>query len=96
MNYEMSPLAYAEINYIKSKNPDLGLTSEECEEIIKDKNIQLGVNPFILETLEKLGSEYEKNLLYNQASYYYRLLYAITNDEKTIEKINSLKEKINY
>ena len=96
MNYEMSPLAYAEINYIKSKNPDLELTSEECEEIIKNKNIQLGVNPFILETLEKLGSEYEKNLLYNQANYYYRLLYAITNDEKTIEKINSLKEKINY
>ena len=96
MNYEMSPLAYVEINYIQSKNPDLKLTSRECEEIIKNKNIQLGVNPFVLETLEKLGSEYEKNLLYNQAGYYYKLLYEITKDEKIIEKINFLKEKINY
>ncbi|WP_405304048.1 tetratricopeptide repeat protein [Methanobrevibacter sp.] len=96
MNYEMSPLAYAEITYIQTKNPDLELTFEECEEIIKNKNIQPGVNPFIIETLEKLGSEYEKNLLFNQAGYYYKLLYGITKDEKTIEKINSLKEKINY
>ena len=29
MNYEMSPLAYVEINYIQSKNPDLKLTSRE-------------------------------------------------------------------
>ena len=96
MNYEMSPLAYVEINYIQSKNPDLKLTSRECEEIIKNKSIQLGANPFILETLEKLGREYEKNLLYKQAGYYYKLLYEITKDEKIIEKINFLKEKINY
>ena len=96
MNYEMSPLAYVEINYIQSKNPDLKLTSGECEEIIKNKNIQLGANPFILETLEKLCSEYEKNLLFNQAGYYYKLLYELTKDERIIEKINFLKEKINY
>ena len=93
MNYEMSPLAYAEINYIKSKNPNLKLTSEEWEEIIKNKNIQLGFNPIIQETLDKLSREYENNLLYNQAIYYYKLLYGITKDENIIEKINSLSEK---
>ena len=93
MNYEMSPLAYVEINYIQSKHQDLELTFEECDEIIRSKNIQLGVNPFITETLDKLSSEYEKNLLYNQAAYYYKLLYGITKDDKIIEKINSLNKK---
>ena len=95
IEFDLSPLAYREINYIKSKN-DIELTLEESIEIIKNKNIQIGVNPFILETLENLAKEYEENMLLNQSIYFYELLYNLKNDEKLLEKINELKIKLNY
>lgn len=95
MEFDLSPLAYREINYIKSKN-DIELTLEESIEIIKNKNIQIGANPFILETLENLAKEYEENILINQSIYFYELLYNLKNDEKLLEKINELKIKLNY
>ncbi len=95
MEFDLSPLAYREINYIKSKN-DIELTLEESIEIIKKKNIQIGPNPLILETLENLAKEYEENILLNQSIYFYKLLYNLTNDEKILEKINELKIRINY
>ena len=96
MEYDMSPLAYSEINYIQSKNKNLDLTLDEAIDILKNKNIQIGPNPFILETLNSLGEEYEKNLLFNQSLYFYKLLYGITKDETTLEKIDELTAKTNY
>ena len=96
MEYEMNPTAYSEITYIQNKNKNIDLTLEECTEIIKDKNIQLGVNPFILETLDELTEEYEKNKLYSQALYFLNLKYNLTNDEILIEKIEKLQNKKNY
>ena len=95
MEFDLSPLAYSEITYIKSKN-DIELTLEESIEIIKNKNIQIGANPLILDTLESLAQEYEENMLLNQSVYFYELLYNLKNDEKIFDKINDLKTKLNY
>ncbi|MBR1609961.1 MAG: hypothetical protein IJ672_00495, partial [Methanobrevibacter sp.] len=60
------------------------------------KNIQIGANPLILDTLESLAQEYEENMLLNQSVYFYELLYNLKNDEKILDKINDLKTKLNY
>ena len=96
MEYELSPQAYSEINYIQSKNSELKLNLDECINIIKNKNIQLGVNPFVLDTLYELADEYEKNRLYSQSLYYYEIIYELTNDENILEKIKNITSKINY
>lgn len=96
MEYELSPQAYSEINYIQSKNSELKLKLDECINIIKNKNIQLGVNPFVLDTLYELADEYEKNRLYSQSIYYYEIIYDLTNDENILEKIKNITSKINY
>lgn len=95
MEFDLSPLAYSEINYIKSKN-DLDLTLDESIEIIKNKNIQLGANPFILETLKSLAKEYEENTLFNQSIYFYKILYTLENDENILDKIKELEIKLNF
>ena len=87
MEYEASPLAYAEIKFIQSKE-NMELTLTESIDIIKSKNIQVGVNPFILDCLDELIDEYEKNGLHNQLLYFLELKFDITNDEETREKIN--------
>ena len=96
MEYELSPMAYSEMNYIKTKNRELDLDLEKSIEIIKNKNIQLGPNPFILETLYNLSREYEENRIYNPAIYYYEILYNLTNDEKIAGKIKNIASEINY
>ena len=95
MEYEANPLAYTEIKSIQSKNDDLDLTINECIEIIKSKNIQLGVNPFILDTLNEFIKEYEENKLYNQLLYFLELKFDLTRDEETLSKINQAR-KLNY
>ena len=95
MEYDLSPLAYRDITYIQSKNNNLDLSLDECEEIIKSKNIQLGPNPLIMETLEELSREYEENRLYAQAIYFYNLLYTLTKDGKILEKINNCNDNLN-
>lgn len=91
MNFELSPMAYTEINYIKSKNPEVDLTLEESIGILKNKNIQIGVNPFILTTLDELIEEYEKNKLFNQELYFLNLKFDIAKDEETFEKIKNIE-----
>lgn len=94
MEYEASPLAYTEIKYIQSKNDNIELTLKECIEILEEKNIQIGVNPFILETLNEFINEYDENKLYNQELYFLNLKFDLTNDEKTLEKINDTRQKL--
>lgn len=91
MEYELSPLAYSEITYIQTKNKDLDLTLTESIEIIENKNIQVGPNALVLEILNDLSKDYERNKLYDQAIYFYRLLHNLTKDEKILEKINGLQ-----
>ena len=94
MEFEASPLAYTEIKYIQSKNDNMELTLNECIEIIESKNIQLGANPFIIETLNELIREYEKNKLYNQALYFMELQFDLTHDVETLELMNETREKL--
>ena len=96
MEYELNPMAYSEINYIQNKDKSIDLSLDESMEIIKNKNIQLGANPFILETLDEFIREYEENKLYSQTLYFLELKYNLTNDEKLIEKIENLQELIKY
>ena len=93
MEFEASPLAYREIKDIQSKN-DLELSLEECIEIIDAKNIQLGVNPFVLDCIDEFIREYEENKLDNQLLYFLELKLNITNDEKILEKINDIEKNI--
>ena len=95
MTFEMSVMAYTELHYIESKGHSIDMELDEAIELIKENNIQLGVNPFILETLNELAKEYESNRLYAQALYFYELIFDITNDEKTAEKIKNITLKIN-
>ena len=94
MEFEASPLAYTEIKYIQSKNDNMELTLNECIEIIESKNIQLGANPFIIETLNELIREYEKNKLYNQALYFMELQFDLTHDVETLEMMNEIRGKL--
>ncbi|WP_298523472.1 lipopolysaccharide assembly protein LapB [uncultured Methanobrevibacter sp.] len=95
MTFEMSIMAHSELHYIESKGQSTDMNLEEAIAIIKDKNIQLGVNPFILETLNEFANEYENNKLYTQALYFYELLFNLTNDEKTGAKIKEMADEIN-
>lgn len=94
MEYELNPMAYSEINYIQNKDKSIDLSLDESMEIIKNKNIQLGVNPFILETLDEFINEYEENKLYSQTLYFLELKYNLTNDEKLIEEIEKIEKLI--
>lgn len=96
MEFEMNPMAYSEMMYIQNKDKTLDLSLDESIEIIEAKNIQLGANPFILETLDELIEEYEGNQLFNQALYFLNIKYNLTNDEKLIEKIEDIQKMINY
>ncbi len=95
MEYDASPLAYREIKYIQSKQ-NLELSLEECIEIIEEKNIQLGVNPFVLESLDELIEEYESNRLYESTLYLLEIKFNILNDEKTLQRIKDMQSKLNY
>lgn len=96
MEHEMNPMAYSEMRYIQNKDNSIDLTLDESIEIIRNKNIQLGVNPFILETLDELIEEYDENKLYSQELYFLNLKYNLTNEEKIIEKIKTIQDMINY
>lgn len=95
MEYEMSIMAYNELQYIESKGHNINITLNEAISILEEKNIQIGVNPFVLSTLEELAKEYESNKLYNQSLYFYNLLYNITHDEKTSTKISEIQILLN-
>lgn len=94
MEFEASPLAYAEIKFIQSKNDNIELSIKECIDIIAGKNIQLGANPFILDALNELIEEYDKNKLYNQLLYFLELKFDLDNDRQTLERINETRKKL--
>ena len=96
MEYEASPLAYAEIKYIQSKHDNMSLSPDECLDIIKTKNIQIGVNPFIINELDKLIDEYMENKLYSQTLYFLELKFDMTHDKETLDNINDVQDKLNY
>lgn len=96
MNFELSIMAYNELQYIESKGQSTDLSRDEVDELLESTNIQIGVNPFILKTLYELAEEYEQNKLYNQSLYFYELLNNLTDDEEVAQKIKKITDEINY
>ena len=94
MEYEASPLAYTEIRYIQTKSNNMELSIDECKKIIQSKNIPIGPNPFILESMDELISEYKENKLYNQLLYFLDLKFDLTKDDEILKMIEEI-EKIN-
>ena len=92
LKYENNPFTKSKIEYLE-RNSGIELNEETCIELLKSKHIQLGAKPFIIENLEKLAIEYEKDTLFNQALFFYRLLYSVKKEENTFKKIKELDLK---
>ena len=86
--------AIKELQYIKSRGMDIDFDDEKIEETIKSKNVQLDVNPFILDALETLSLYFKSKGFYNQALYFYRIWYDLTKENSVLAKINSIQNKI--
>lgn len=70
MKYELNPIVYTKLQYIKSKRINVELELEKCLNALKDKKIQIDVNPFILKTLNELSDKYDKKQALHQALYF--------------------------
>ena len=70
------------------------MSIKECIDIIAGKNIQLGADSFILDALNELIEEYDKNKLYNQLLYFLELKFDLDNDRQTLERINETRKKL--
>ena len=92
LKYENNPFTKSKIEYLERKN-GIELNEKECVELLKTKHIQIGAKPFIIENLEKLAIEYEEDSLFNQALFFYRLLYSVKKEENTFRKIKELDLK---
>ena len=94
LKFDNNRNAINELQYIKSRGTDMGFDDDEMEAIIKSKNVQLGVNPFILDSLETLTNYFESKGFYNHALYFYRIMYDLTKDNLVLGRINSIQNRI--
>lgn len=94
LRFDNNRNAIKELQYIKSRGIDIAIDDGKIEETIKSKNVQLGANPFILDSLETLSLYFESRGFYNQALYFYRILYELTHDNSVLGKINSIQNRI--
>lgn len=94
LKFDNNKNAIKELQYIKSRGLEMDSDDEEIDEIIKSKNVQLGANPFILDSLETLSFYFDSKGFYNHALYFYRILYDLTNDNLILGRINSIQNKI--
>lgn len=92
LKYENNPFTKVKIEHLEEKS-GIKLNEEKCIELLKTKHIQVGAKKFMIENLEKLAIEYEKDNLYNQSLYFYRLLYSVKKEENTFKKIKELDLK---
>ena len=94
LNFDFNRQAFRELEYIKSRGINTDLNQEESKAIIESKKIQVGVNPFILDTLKIICVDLEYRKYYTGALYFYRILYDLTKDNLILGKINSIQNKI--
>ena len=94
LNFDFNKQAFRELEYIKSRGSNTEINRNDAERIIESKNIQVGVNPFILDTLKIICSDLEKRNHYRGALYFYRILYDLTKDNIVLGKINSIQNRI--
>ena len=95
LNYDFNKQALRELEYLKLRGIDTtNIDDDQARSIIESKNIQVGVNPFILDTLKIICSGLEKRNYYSGALYFYRILYDLTKDNEVLGRINSIQNKI--
>ena len=94
LNFDFNKNALRELDYLKSRGVNTEIDDEESGRIIESKHIQLGVNPFILDTLRIISSGLENRKYYSGALYFYRVLYDLTKDNSVLGKINSIQNRI--
>lgn len=94
LNFNFNKQALAELEYLKSRGINTEMNRKEAERIIESKNIQIGVNPFILDTLRFISADLENRKYYRGALYFYRILYDLTKDNMILAKINSIQNRI--
>ena len=94
LNFNFNKQALAELEYLKSRGISIEMNRKEAERIIESKNIQIGVNPFILDTLRFISADLENRKYYRGALYFYRILYDLTKDNLILAKINSIQNRI--
>lgn len=94
LNFEFNKNAMRELEYLKSRGVDIEINREYAESIIESKNIQVGVNQFIIDTLRFICYDLDNRKYFTQALYFYRILYDLTKDNEVLGRINSLQNKI--
>ncbi|WP_298533755.1 type IV pilus biogenesis/stability protein PilW [uncultured Methanobrevibacter sp.] len=94
LNFDFNKQAFRELEYIKSRGINTEMDRKDAERIIESKSIQIGVNPFILDTLKIICADLEKRNHYRGALYFYRILYDLTKDNIVLGKINSIQNRI--
>ncbi len=94
LNFDFNKQAFRELEYIKSRGINTEMDRKDAERIIESKSIQIGVNPFILDTLKIICVDLENKRHYNGALYFYRILYDLTKDNTVLGKINSIQNRI--
>lgn len=94
LNFDFNRQAFRELEYLKSRGINTEIDRKDAENIIESKKIQVGVNPFILDTLRIICADLENRKYYRGALYFYRILYDLTKDNHILGKINSIQNKI--
>ena len=94
LNYDFNRQAFRELEYIKSRGIDTEIEARDAERIIESKSIQVGVNPFILDTLRIICADLENKKNDVGALYFYRILYDLTKDNLILGRINSIQNRI--
>lgn len=77
LKYEQTEQAYAELEYIKNLGQDIEITIEEAQQTLKDNNIQLVANPFIVEEFRKRGDKFAENEDLENALEMYTMAYIL-------------------
>ena len=94
LNFDFNKQAFRELEYVKSRGINTEINRKDAERIIESKNIQVGVNPFILDTLKIICADLENRKHYSGALYFYRILYDLTKNNLILAKINSIQNRI--
>jgi hypothetical protein len=94
LNFDFNKQAFRELEYIKSRGFNTEISRKDAERIIESKSIQVGANPFVLDTLKGICADLEYKKNYSGALYFYRILYDLTKDNIVLGKINSIQNRI--
>ena len=94
LNFDFNRQAFRELEYLKSRGINTEIERKDAENVIESKKIQVGVNPFILDTLKIICADLENRKYYRGALYFYRILYDLTKDNHILGKINSIQNRI--